>query len=38
MVLEGSQKSGLVNIDLFLETVLGFMELFTSSHEKTSKA
>lgn len=37
MVLEASQKSGLVNIDLFPETVLGFMELFTSSHEKTSR-
>lgn len=38
MVLEVSQKSGLVNIDLFPETVLGFMELFTSSHEKTSRS
>lgn len=37
MILEVSQNSRLVNIDLFPETVMGFMELFTSSHEKTSR-
>lgn len=37
MVLEVSQNSGLVNIDLFPEIVMGFMESFTPSHEKISR-
>lgn len=35
VVLEAGQKSGWANIDLFLETVIGFMESFNLSHETT---